>query len=179
MRRLGIAISAVTVLMLGLLTPLATADAVYHSQQIALAPVGTSPLQSGFVENIHANGPNVYAHELYILAGAAPTTTYAVTLHLFSDTGCTDEIATIPTATFQTNSHGNGVGQAEFTPDLGAWYHLAVVRTNTTIEIYVNGVSVGSDALDFEIPNPDAPLTIGQAEGIGFVNGLIDAEAVD
>jgi hypothetical protein len=117
MRRLGITIGAVTLLMLGLLTPLAAADAVYHSQHIALHAVGTSPLHSGFVENIHANGPNVYAHEIYVLTGAAPATTYAVTLHLFSDTGCTDEIATIPTATFQTNSSGNGVGQAKFTPD--------------------------------------------------------------
>jgi hypothetical protein len=117
MRRLGITLGAVTVLMLGLLTPLAAADAVYHSQHIALHAVGTSPLHSGFVENIHANGPDVYAHEIYVLTGAAPATTYAVTLHLFSDTGCTDEIATIPTATFQTNRSGNGVGQAKFTPD--------------------------------------------------------------
>jgi hypothetical protein len=103
--------------MLGVLTPLAAADGVYHSQHIALLPVGPSPLQSGFVENIHANGPNVYAHEIYLLAGAGPETTYIVTLHLFSDAGCTDEIATIPTATFLTNRNGNGVGQAEFTPE--------------------------------------------------------------
>ena len=68
--------------------------------------------------------------------------------------------------------------QAEFSPDLGAWYHLAAVRTNNTIEIYVNGVSVGTDTLDFEIPNPDAPLTIGQAESIGFVNGFIDEPTI-
>jgi hypothetical protein len=117
LRHLGILISAVSVLMLGLLTPLATADAVYHSQHIALLPAEGSPLRSGFVENIHANGPNVYAHEIYVVAGAAPATTYMVTLHLFSDTACTDEIATIPTATFETNGNGNGVGQAEFTPE--------------------------------------------------------------
>ncbi len=48
-------------------TPLAAADAVYHSQHIALNPIGGAPLRSGFVENIHADGPQVYAHELYVL----------------------------------------------------------------------------------------------------------------
>lgn len=96
--------------------PLATADAVYHSQHIALVPVGTSPLRTGFVENIHPNGPNVYAHEIYVLNGAAPDSTYAVTLHLFAGTSCTTQIAAIRTTTFQTNRAGNGVGQAEFTP---------------------------------------------------------------
>src|SRR4029453_16622075 len=53
----------------------ANADAVYPSQHIPLHPIGTAPLRTGFVENIHANGPNVYAHEGYAVAGAAPRPT--------------------------------------------------------------------------------------------------------
>ena len=63
--------------------PLAAADAVYHSQHIALNPTGGASLRSGFVENIHADGPQVYAHELYVLNGAEPDTTYQVTLLLY------------------------------------------------------------------------------------------------
>ena len=37
----------------------------------------------GFVQNIHANGPNVYAHEQYVLNGANPKTTYRVVLNIF------------------------------------------------------------------------------------------------
>jgi hypothetical protein len=54
-------------------------DAVYHSQHIALRPVGSAPLRSGFVENIHTNGPTVYAMQRYALVGAVPGN-YAVTL---------------------------------------------------------------------------------------------------
>ncbi len=54
--------------------PLAAADAVYHSKHIALNPIAGAPLRSGFVENIHADGPQVYAHELYVLNGAEPDT---------------------------------------------------------------------------------------------------------
>ncbi len=39
--------------------PLAAADAVYHSQHIALNPIGGASLRSGFVENIHTDGPQV------------------------------------------------------------------------------------------------------------------------
>src|SRR4029453_3553390 len=47
----------------------ADCDSNYPPAHIALAPVGSAPLTSGFVENIHANGPNVYAHEIYQLNG--------------------------------------------------------------------------------------------------------------
>ena len=41
----------------------ALADAVYHSHHYALSSVNGAPLRSGFVENIHVNGPNIAAHE--------------------------------------------------------------------------------------------------------------------
>jgi WD40 repeat protein len=78
---------------------------------------------------------------------------------------------------------GNGTkggfyAKADFSPDLDQWYHLAVTRSRGTFTIYVNGAPVASEKDDIIIPNPDAPLTIGQAEGIGFFSGLIDEVAI-
>jgi hypothetical protein len=99
--------------------PAARADQVYHSQHIALQPVGgTEPLRSGFVENIHTNGPTIYAHEIYVLNGAAPATTYQVTLNIFvGDPACAGSAGVvIPTAPITTNAAGNGRADAAFTP---------------------------------------------------------------
>ena len=97
------------------LAPLATADAVYHTQRIDLVPVGGAPLQSGFVVNLHANGPQVYAHEHYVLNGASPNTAYEVTLLVYPfDTTCSVAAIAIPTAVLQTNVTGNGEADAGF-----------------------------------------------------------------
>src|SRR6266536_3846159 len=93
------------------------AAAVYHSKHIALNPIGGAPFRSGFVENIHADGPQVYAHELDGLNGAEPDTTYQVTLLLYPfDPSCVSGAVPIPTAIFQTNSAGDGIGQFIFRP---------------------------------------------------------------
>ncbi len=95
----------------------ARADAVYHSQHVALSPVGGAPLRSGFVENIHADGPNVYAHEQYVVNGAEPDTTYQVVLMIFPlDTTCSSSPIMIPTAVITTNTAGNGSAYHVFTP---------------------------------------------------------------
>ena len=61
----------------------ALADGTYHSGHYALAPLAGAPLRSGFVENIHPNGPNIYAHEQYVVNGAQPNTDYQVELSIF------------------------------------------------------------------------------------------------
>jgi len=95
----------------------ARADAVYHSQHVALSPIGGGPLRSGFVENIHADGPNVYAHEQYVVNGAEPNTRYQVVLMIFPlDTTCSGNPITIPTAVITTNAAGNGSADHVFTP---------------------------------------------------------------
>jgi hypothetical protein len=100
------------------LAPSALADAVYHSSHIALTPVGSAPLQSGFVENIHMNGPTIFAHEQYVLNGAAPNTTYTVAIHISdaSDTTCAAAFLNLDTATLTTNTAGNGSAFHTFTP---------------------------------------------------------------
>jgi hypothetical protein len=96
----------------------ALADQVYHSQHIALMPIGGAPLRSGFVENIHANGPVIYAHEVYVLNGAMPNTTYNVTLNGYQASticsGAPDIV--IPAASLLTNVAGNGKAQHIFVP---------------------------------------------------------------
>ena len=113
----------VTAVGCALLTPdVATGDAVYHSQHIGLHPVGEAPLQSWFVENIHPNGPQVYAHEVYVLNGADANATYQVVLLLYPfSTSCAGEPVVIPTAQLSTNGSGNGKAQVFFRPsDVGA-----------------------------------------------------------
>ena len=97
----------------------AAGDGTYHSEHIDLVPVNGAPLRSGFVENIHVNGPQIYAMERYVLNGAAPATEYQVTLWAYAaGSGCSGpNPAAIPTTRFSTNVSGNGVGRALFTPE--------------------------------------------------------------
>lgn len=102
---LVLALSAAAVL-----APAAFGDKVYHSEHMPFSAVGGAPLSSGFVQNIHANGGQIYAHEIYSLKGAAPATTYQVFLlvHL-GDPGCDASTATNFGATeLTTNKAGNG-----------------------------------------------------------------------
>lgn len=96
----------------------AMADGTYHSAHIALRPMTGTSGGSGFVQNAHANGPNVYAHEQYQLRHATPGTTYQVVLHVYlGDTSCQGAAdATLPTAQLATNAAGNAAGSAVFTP---------------------------------------------------------------
>jgi hypothetical protein len=107
---------AVAVALLGATS--AGADASYHTGHIALSPVGGTALRSGFVQNIHANGPNVYAHEMYQLNGAAAATSYQVVLSIWTtNTSCSaSPTLQLPTAVVTTNGVGNGLADFFFTP---------------------------------------------------------------
>ena len=98
----------------------AAADRVYHTERLELRGVGGAP-GGGMVVNIHPNGPNVYAHEIYTLRKAVPGT-YQVFLNLFpTSLNCTGPSAALPTATITTNAIGNGRADVKFTPeDVGA-----------------------------------------------------------
>ena len=64
--------------------------------------------------------------------------------------------------------------RAPFSPIVGRWYHLAVTRSGNTFTIYVDGEPKASTTETRAIPNANAPLTIGQAEQLGFMNGRLD-----
>lgn len=108
---------AVTVWLLA--APAATADPTYRTTQADLRPTTKdAPLRSGFVVNIHANGPENYAHERYVLNGAAPDTAYEVTLLVsLGDPTCTGEPIAIPSVSFETNGAGNGEGRLDLRPE--------------------------------------------------------------
>jgi len=97
----------------------AAADSTYHTGHIALSPIAGAPLSSGFVQNIHANGPNVYAHEIYQLNGAKPNTSYQVVLSIWTtNTSCSGSPGLqLPTAVVTTNTVGNGLADIVFTPE--------------------------------------------------------------
>jgi hypothetical protein len=115
MRRIGMILLAGIAAIVGVAS--AQADSTYHSAHIALAPISGAPLRSGFVENIHANGPNVFAHEQYVVNGAEAGASYQVVLMIFpGDTACASSPITIPTAVITTNAAGNGNAYHVFTP---------------------------------------------------------------
>jgi hypothetical protein len=88
--------------------PVAGADAVYHSEHIELTTVGAAS-GGGFVENIHANGATVYAHEIYVLVGATPNASYEVHVLVFPfDPTCSSTPIDLGSTTVTTNVHGNG-----------------------------------------------------------------------
>ena len=96
----------------------ALADSTYHSTHVLLHPTADTPGGSGFVQNAHANGPNVYAHEQYRLRHAVPGATYQVTLHVHvGDPTCANAAFDLPTAALTTNAAGNAAGSAVFTPE--------------------------------------------------------------
>ena len=105
---------------LALAAPMASADQVYHSEHLSFEAVGGAPLRSGFVQNIKAQGPRVYAHELFTLNGAAPNTTYTVTRNFFVfDPGCDDGgfVFSSPVGSITTNPAGNGSNRVVVRPE--------------------------------------------------------------
>jgi hypothetical protein len=94
----------------------AAADAVYHSERLELKGLAGAP-GGGMVVNVHTNGPQVYAHEIYTLRQAVPGT-YQVILNVFpTSLDCTGMALAVPTATLETNARGNGRADLKFTPE--------------------------------------------------------------
>jgi hypothetical protein len=96
----------------------AYADQQYQSHHYDLTPINGARLRSGFVENIHANGPIVFAHERYVLDGAAPDTTYQVALSIWtSNLTCSGSPTfQLHPAELQTNASGNAEAGHTYSP---------------------------------------------------------------
>jgi hypothetical protein len=93
----------------------ASADQAFHTLHAELTPIGSAPLQNGFVNDVHTNGVVNGAHEIYHLAGAAPNATYQVTIQLYPlDPTCSTAPLVFPTAQVTTNGVGNGDGHFTF-----------------------------------------------------------------
>src|SRR5439155_2400350 len=70
------------------------------------------------------------------------------------------------------------LGPIPFALTAGQWHQLAVTRSGSTYTFYADGAAVGSATDVRPIPDANAPLTIGQAEGVGFINGRLDEAAI-
>ena len=119
-KRLNVLVAAASAVVVAALAPPAAADSTYHSEHLDLTPVGGAPLRSGFVENIKAEGPQIYAHEIFVLNGAVPNATYTVTRNLFPfDPDCSGEngVFTSEVAQLTTNASGNASGDTKVTPE--------------------------------------------------------------
>jgi hypothetical protein len=119
MRQRSLTAVAASVAAIGITATPAHADRVYHSEHLDLVPVAGAPLRSGFVQNIKAQGPHVYAHEIFALKGAAPSATYAVTRNFFPfDSDCSGEngVFASDVATLTTNRSGNARGDVFVRP---------------------------------------------------------------
>jgi hypothetical protein len=117
-RRFRLAVVAAAAVLTSLSGTAAYADQHYPSQHYDLTPISGAPLQSGFVENIHADGPIVFAHERYVLNGASPDSLYQVVLSIW-----TSNLTCSGTPTFQlhpgelqTNAAGNAEAGVTFSP---------------------------------------------------------------
>ncbi len=60
-------------------------------------------------------------------------------------------------------------------PELDKWYHLAVIRKNGLVDVYVDGIKEATKEADFSVDS-DKPLNIGNDVGSSyyFFKGLID-----
>jgi hypothetical protein len=119
-----ILVLAATAVLAAAFVGTATADQVYQTERLELSGVAGAP-GGGMVVNVHPNGPNVYAHEIYTLSHAVPGV-YQVSLNLFlTSLDCTGPTAALPTATLTTNAAGNGRADVKFTPeDAAAIRHM-------------------------------------------------------
>ena len=113
-RRLAVAVAAVCA---AAIAPLAAADAVYHSEHLNLAPVGGAPLRSGFVQNIKAEGPQIYAREIFVLNGAARNATYTVWRNFFFADTCVGGVFSSKVAELRTNAAGNASANLLVVPE--------------------------------------------------------------
>ena len=69
------------------------ADQGYHTDRLPVwvtadgVSAGYPSLRAGQVVNIHASGPTVFAHERYMLNGAAPDTSWGIVWTFVDDAG--------------------------------------------------------------------------------------------
>jgi hypothetical protein len=125
----GLTIVAV---LAAILAAVASADSAYHTERLELRGLNGAP-GGGMVVNVHPNGPIVYAHEVYVLSGAVAGT-YLVELHIYpTSLNCSGGSAVVPTATIETNAHGNGRADVKFTPADAAEIRGLTLSINWTV----------------------------------------------
>jgi hypothetical protein len=112
---LSIVVLWVAALVLGP-SPTAQADQAFHTTQYPLSSVADGSVH-GWVIDIHAQGPTIYAQERYLLRDVTPGQTYVMNLYAYSDPACTDLVVPVPgTATMTATAAGIAHGATTFVP---------------------------------------------------------------
>jgi hypothetical protein len=90
------------------------------AQNFPLVPLTDEPLREGFVEVIHPDGPQVYAHHVYQLNGARSDQSYEIVISIWtSNLVCAaDPTFVLPAGVVDTNPSGNGEADVVFAPEL-------------------------------------------------------------
>jgi hypothetical protein len=119
----GLSRRALALLAVGVVTASAAtlaAAAPVPARHFPLTPLGDEPLQHGFVQVIHPNGPQVYARHVYQLNGARADQSYQVVISIWtSNFACSgDPQFVLPAAVLATTASGNGHADAMFDPEL-------------------------------------------------------------
>jgi len=114
---------ALAVLVVGVVTASFAAIAAaepFPAQHFALTPLNGEPLKNGFVEVIHPDGHQVYAHQVYHLNGARSNDSYEAVISIWtSNVACVGDPAfVLPAAVVGTNPFGSGEADAVFAPEV-------------------------------------------------------------
>jgi hypothetical protein len=78
---------------------------------------------------------------------------------------------------YSTNGSSTTLVDASFTPTTGVWYHLAAVRSGSSINTFVNGTLSGSASISGSLYSSTDVLAIGRnsdAGGTWYLNGYLD-----
>jgi hypothetical protein len=113
----------------------------FPAQHFSLTAVGGEPLQQGFVEVIHPDGPQVYARHVYQLNGARSNQSYEVVISIWtSDLDCSDDPEfVLPVAVVVTNASGNGHADVVHEPELLAMLGLRGLTIGGNVTLFHEG----------------------------------------
>ena len=67
------------------------------------------------------------------------------------------------------------IAVATWAPNTGQWYHIAVVRSGTTVTLYIDGTEAASGTKSGSIGSSSEDMRIGSLRGTQyFYNGYLD-----
>jgi len=78
---------------------------------------------------------------------------------------------------FHINSPSTGpisLQSKPWTPVIGQWYHLAVVKSGSQYTFFRNGVADGTDSTTAAVPHVNYAMLMGQSEGACQLQGALD-----